>query len=232
MIIINHFEQGTKEWHDHRRGKITGTKLDDVMGTQLARIQLIAELIAEEGTEQSNIINPTQEMERGNAEEDFAIKLFEQQTGKTVERVGACQSDVYDWLMLSPDGLIRDSKGLYSEAIEIKAPKSQTAIFYRMVNMIPQDELKLPKSKTNILGIPQDYIWQVVNYFLVNENLKKLYFGVYDVRFIEDDKKLYIVEVERSNEILQDMIKQAEEALKLFRSDWLKYRDIISPNNF
>lgn len=233
MNIVNHFEQGTKEWHDFRRCRVTGTKLDDVMGTPFARLALAADLISEEGTEQCAAIVTTAEMERGIAEEDFALKLFQERTGKVVEKVGACISTEYDWLMLSPDGLIRDpNTGKYTEAVEVKSPHSKIAILYQLINLLPADEVKLTPAKKHILGVPQDYIWQVVNYFIVNEDLQTLHFVIYDARFIEDEKKMYVVEVKRENEVLQDLIKQAKTALVAFRADWMRWRDVVLPSKF
>lgn len=231
-------EQGTKEWHDARMCKVTGTKLGAVMGTPAARRALIAELIAEEATEQSKVFNTTAEMERGNAEEVFAIRAFEDRTGKSVDRVGMCIHGEYDWIALSPDGLIKDAEGKYSEATEVKCPDSKKAILYRIENMVPMDETGLmgakgsPLAGAPFLGIPSDYKWQVVHYFLVNPDLKKLHFLVYDARFINDDAKLYTVEVERSNEILQEAVKEAEEALLKFRADWLAWKEIVLPTEF
>lgn len=269
---IQTIEQGSKEWHDSRMCKVTGTKLKAVMGTKDARNGLIAELIAEEATEQAKAFVTTAEMERGNAEEIFAVKAFEQKTGKKVDRIGLCIHDEHDWIALSPDGLIKDTEGKYSEAIEIKCPDSKKAILYKIENMIPLTETGLitkytkaeiievlekndiphdpkatianlepllppgnegkPSASAPFLGIPSEYKWQVVHYFIVNKDLKKLYFAVYDARFINEDAKLYIVEVERSNEILQEAIRQAEEALIQFRADWLKWKEIVLPTEF
>lgn len=231
MKIITGIEQGTKEWQDHRRCKVTGTKLDSVMGSPLDRVNLIAELIAEEATEQTKFVRPTEEMERGTAEEVFAVKMFEEVTGKKVDRICICLSEEFDFLALSPDGLI-GKKGKYTEAIEVKCPNSQTAVFNRLANMIPNEELGLAKSKQTFLGIPAQYKWQAVNYFLVNEDLQTLYFTTYDARFIDEKEKLYIVEVKRDSEQMQEAINQAREALIKFRADWLRWKEIVLPSNF
>lgn len=236
MQILN-IEQGTKEWHDARMCKITGTKLKAVMGTAEARRGLIAELIAEEATEQSKTYRTTDEMERGNAEEIFAIKAFEQQTGKTVARPGIVVSDEFDWLALSPDGLVLEGND-YVEGVEVKCPDSKKAILYRIENMIPMEETGLmgktgnPLAGAPFLGIPAEYKWQVVHYFLVVETLKKMSFLVYDARFIDEDAKLYIVEIERSNEIMQDAINEAKKELLKFRADWLAWKEIVLPSKF
>ncbi|HEC33015.1 MAG TPA: hypothetical protein ENI63_02020 [Candidatus Kaiserbacteria bacterium] len=232
MKVIENMEQGTQEWHEARRMKITGTKLKSVMGTAQAQFDLIAELIAEEGTEQSKAFRATAEMERGSQEEIFAIKLFEKTTGKKVTQVGICQSEEFDFVSLSPDGLIIDADGKYSEAVEIKAPNSATLIKYKMANLIDEKETKLTPAKKPFLGIPADYKWQVVHNFIVNKDLRKLYFVAYDERFIDKGQKLYIVETDWKNEVLQEAVFDAEKALKEFREKWLRWRDIILPSNF
>lgn len=237
MMVLD-MEQGTAEWHEARRCTITGTKLQHVMSKGSARRGLIAELIAEKETEQSKAFVKTHEMERGNAEEQFAINLFQKQTGKKVDQVGICKHDDLDWVALSPDGLIADKKGKYTEAIEVKCPDSKKAILYRIENMIPMEETGLcgakgqPLAGAPFLGVPSDYKWQIVQYFLVNKDLEKLHFVTYDERFIRKGAKLYIVEVERKNEILQEAIKEAEDALEVFREQWLSWAEIVLPTEF
>jgi len=237
MKILN-LEQGTKEWHDKRMCKVTGTKLKLVMGTRDARNGLIAELIGEEMTEQTKAFVTTAEMERGNAEEIFAIRAFEERNKVKVDRLGLCIHDVHDWQALSPDGLIKDKDGKYTEAVEVKCPDSKKAVLYRIENMIPMAETGLltakglPVSTAPFLGIPSEYKWQVVHYFIVNEDLKKLHFLVYDARFINEDAKLYEVTVSRDNEIMQEAIAEASCELVKFRADWKKWKEIVLPTEF
>lgn len=231
MRILD-LEQGTPEWLEARRCKISGTKLDEVMGTAYERTKLLSRLIAEEGTEQTKMVVATPEMERGSAEEVFAVKRFEQRTGKVVKRDGLCVSDEFDWLVLSPDGLIANERGEYTEAVEVKSPNSETAVFYRLCNLVGGKELGLTAAKQPFVGVPAEYKWQVVQYFLVNEKLQKLYFLVYDARFIDDDMKLMVVEVERHNELLQDALAEAREELAKFRTDWIAYKGMVLPDNF
>lgn len=231
MQVIN-IEQGTQEWHAARRCKITGTKLEDVMGSALARVQLISELIAEEGTEQSKMIRPTPEMERGTEEEEFAIKLFEKQSGQILVRGGMWLSDEYDYLACSPDAALVEENGDILEAFEVKNPDSKTMIFDKLANMIPNEELGLTKAKQPFLGVPSQYKWQCVNYFINNRKLQKLHFLVHDARFIDPKAKLYVVTIERSNEILQDAMREAETALVKFREDWQNWKEIVLPTDF
>lgn len=231
MKILN-VEQGSQEWLDARRCMLTGTKLADVMGSNLDQLMLICELIAEEGTEQVKEMKATVEMKHGTEEEAPAVAFFENKTGKKVERIGLAKSDEFEYLLCSPDGFIADSKGKYTEAIEVKCPNASTAVFYKLSFMVEEKDLALTPAKKPFLGIPAQYKWQVVNYFLVNEDLKKLSFVTYDNRFILDETKMYIIEIERKNPSLQEAIREAKERLPLFRERWLRYRDIALPNNF
>ena len=216
-------QQGTQEWHDARRCTITGTKLQNVMGTLEAQTTLIAELIAEKGTELTKEVKVTAEMERGTAEEDFAVKKFEAKTGLTVDRVGMCVHKEWSWVALSPDGLIKDEDGKYTEAVEIKCPDSKKLIKNKINNIVDPKETGLMgarglKAGAPFLGVPSEYKWQIVHYFLVNPDLQKLYFVTYDERFIDEDAKLYTVEVLREQEEMTLAIQEAETQLETFRS--------------
>jgi hypothetical protein len=236
--------QGTPEWHAARRCKVTGTKLKRVMGTLEARTGLIAELIAEEASEQTKTIKVSAQMERGTEEEAFAIKAFEQRTGKKVDRIGMAISDEFDWLALSPDGLIH-TDGEYTEAIEVKCPDTDNAILYKIENMIDPVLTGLAKwskptkaeptselyylSGAPFCGIPAEYKWQAVNYFLVNEKLQTLHFAIYDARIISDDAKLYVMTISHDDQRLQEAMTEAREVLVAFRKDWIEWRDIVLP---
>lgn len=228
MRIVN-VEQGTLQWHAQRRCKVTGTKLKRVMGTEAAQRDLLAELMAEKATEQSKVLKPTAEMQRGNAEEVFAIKEFENRYNKKVDEVGICIHDELDWVALSPDGMI-EIDGEYTEAVEVKSPDSKKAILYRMDNMLGR--AKGSKGGAPFLGVPGEYKWQAVQYFVVNEKLKKLYFVIYDTRFIEAEKRLYVIELDRDNEVLQDAIQEAERGLEKFRKTWMQVEQEIMPVDF
>lgn len=225
-------EQGTEEWYASRRCRITGTKLDDVMGTPLAQLQLISELIAEEGTEQTKRIRPTEEMQRGSDEEEFAVKLFEEVEGKKFVRGGMWMSDEYPFLAHSPDAYEIEANGDVLEAVEVKNPDSKTMIFARLANLLPPEELGLTKSKIPFLGVPPEYKYQCINSFLVNRKLQKLHFVIHDARFIDPKAKLAVVTLSRENEVLQEAIAEAEAGLISFRERWMRYKELVLPTDF
>jgi len=76
------------------------------------------------------------------------------------------------------------------------------------------------------------YKWQIVNYFLVNPDLETLHFVAYDSRMIADDMKLYTVKVERTNEVLQEAVKEATDELARFKQKWDHIKSVILPSAF
>lgn len=192
-------EQGTDQWHHIRKGKITGTTLKAIMGTAKARQDAIYEIVAERLTVgvDTDYENP---MDRGLRLEPDAISMFELETGKSVERVGFATDDENESISNSPDGLIGDD-----EAIEVKCMGGKNHVKMWLTN-----------------EIPDDYQWQVVQYFVVNPELKKLYFVGYHPDI--PAHPLHIIEVSR-DQMLEKMGK-AREAQETF----LKEVDVILEN--
>ncbi len=182
MKTHNNVKQGTDEWLHLRKGKITGTTLKALMGTTRARQDAVYDVIADSirvGVD-SDYENP---MDRGTRLEPEAIAAFEFETGKKVDRTGLCQKDEDDKIANSPDGLIGET-----EAIEVKCMGGKNHIKLWITN-----------------EVPDDYYWQVVQYFVVNEKLEKLYFVGYNPDI--PSHSLHIIEVNR--ETLSEDIEQA-----------------------
>jgi len=187
----NKVEQGTDEWHQLRKGKITGTYLKAIMGTPKARQEAIYEMIAERltmGVESETTWENA--MDRGLRLEDDAITMFEFETGKQVERTGFCEDDTNALIANSPDGLIGEN-----EAVEVKCLEGKKHVKAWLTN-----------------EIPDDYQWQVVQYFVVNQKLEKLYFVNYhpDIQI----HSIHIIEVTR--EQVADKILLARKLEEIF----------------
>jgi putative phage-type endonuclease len=206
MKILN-VAQGSDEWLRARLGMITGTRLKSVMAGPQAQETLIYELVAEQLSGQQEQVWVNAAMQWGTDHEDEAVQLFEKGKKKKSEAVGFCISDEYPFLGLSPDRLVK-TKDAYTKAIEVKCPTTKTALKYRYDG-----------------GIPKEYKWQVVNYFLVCETLKALDFVVYDPRIINDDLKLFVVTVTRKD--MQKDIDAAIERIHSFRSKWQEVYDKV-----
>lgn len=173
MKIIN-VEQRSDEWHDYRKGKISGTMLSDLYSKRGNRKIGFYELIAEKLA-----IDPDSEnrMDRGIRLEDEAIELFTKTTGKKVQQVGICVHDDYPEIINSPDGLILNGDK-YTEAIEIKCLGSA-----RHLQAVIENE------------VPDEFEAQKIQYFIVNPDLENLYFIFYDPRVLS--KPLHIIDVTR-----------------------------------
>lgn len=113
-------EQGTHEWHEARLGRVTASRIADVMmkpttaGYQNYRAQLVCERLTGNPTETFK----SAAMEHGTETEPQARAVYTMTTGNSVDEVGFIQHPTLGMSGASPDGLIRDDGGL-----EIKCPQ-------------------------------------------------------------------------------------------------------------
>lgn len=150
-------------WLEARLGRITGTRLKDLVvrrgsGYKIGFYEIIAERI-------SIPANAENVMDRGKRLEDEALERFAKETKKKVN------NDLVIWhrdddenIAVSPDGSVGKT-----EAIECKCLSSARHL-----------EAWITKK------IPDDYEMQALQYFIVNEKLKTLYFVFYDPRMPKD----------------------------------------------
>ena len=232
MKVVRNLEQGSQEWLDARMGKITSTKLKAVMGSSLGKYQLMAEMIAETGTERSKLVRASVEMERGTYEEPFAIKRFEELTGKEVENVAFCVSDENPLWINSPDGLVVTKGKNVMEAVEVKSFDSRNHILFNMMNTFDDVNMAIPASKRTFFGVPAENKWQVVHYFIVNPNLKILWFLYWDSRFLDEEKQLEIIKVNANDEVLQKHITDAKDRLEKYETEYEFIKDELLKTNF
>lgn len=175
MKRIN-LQQNTEEWLQWRKAKITGSRISDIevkrgTGKKIGFWKLLAERLS---TDTTKVDNP---MERGHELEVEAIRAFEEETGyKVNEDCGVWVSDVNEYIALSPDGEINDEW-----AVEVKCPAESA---YHVQTFVENK-------------IPDQYEAQVIQYFVVNEKLERLYFISYDPRIA--CKPLHIITVERED---------------------------------
>lgn len=149
------------DWLEARRGRITGTRLKDLV-TKGKPKKGYWELIAERVAIPSDGENP---MHRGKRLEDDAIERFIKETGKKVEsELVMWHRDDDENIAISPDGYIKKGKKI-KEATEVKCLSSAAHIEAYMTDIIPSE-----------------YEFQILQYFIVNEDLENLYFIFYDPR--------------------------------------------------
>jgi hypothetical protein len=200
---IHDVNQGSIEWLRLRTGKLTGTRLKELMAKD--NLGLIDELIAENvtGFIENNFVSAA--MELGIAREPEARKMYEQSQNILVENVGFIESDKFNYLGCSPDGLIKEN-GKFVGSIEIKCPSVKTHVKYIRQNQIPNE-----------------YKYQVLNYFLCAEEIEWLDFISFNPEFTP--KKMFIHRVHRK--YITEELNILEESIIKFWDKFLKYQQQI-----
>lgn len=131
-------------------------------------------------------------MLRGQILEEEARDLISEKLGKQIIPGRVWQSDVNEYMICSPDGEFEDE----AEAVEIKCLDS-----WKVVKAYYE---KHP---------PSEYKPQILQYFVVNDKLKKLYFCIYSDVFSNPELGLQIFELNREDykeEI--EIVKRVENA--------------------
>lgn len=118
--------QGSAEWHQARLGKVTASKVADVMartksGYAATRANYAAQLIIERLTGQPTESFTNDAMRWGTEKEPEARRAYAFRTDNDVAEVGFVDHAVISMAGASPDGLIGDD-GL----LEIKCPNTAT----------------------------------------------------------------------------------------------------------
>lgn len=122
-------DQGTPEWFDQRRGKVTASRIADVMAKlksgqpAATRKNYAAQLVAERLTGETQDSFQSNDMTWGIETEAEARAAYELKTGNRVELVGFVDHPTIPMTGASPDGRVGE-KG----AVEIKCPKTATHI--------------------------------------------------------------------------------------------------------
>jgi len=212
MEIIENLVQWSEKWLEERAGVITWTKLKWVLAWPKAQETQIYELIWEEFWQlEENFTNRA--MERWNELEPIAKAKYEELTKQKVKEVWFIKSDIYiddNWkyLWLSPDWIIitdiTDKKEpIYWKAIEIKCPWNKNHSKYIIENKIPDE-----------------YKNQILNYFLVMDDLKELDFITFNPDFYIKDKRLFIINIKRED--LEKELEKANDKIIDFRKRWVE----------
>lgn len=130
-------QQRTSEWFAQRLGKVTASKVADVIartksGYSASRENYLAQLVVERftGTVAESYSNAA--MQWGTDQEPFARAAYEHATGVLVEECGFVLHPEISESGASPDGLVGDD-GL----IEIKCPSTATMIDQLLTETVP-----------------------------------------------------------------------------------------------
>lgn len=131
-------DQGTPEWLAERAGKVTASRMADLMATiktgeAASRANYRAELVAQRLTGQVESGFTNAAMQWGTEQEPFARASYEILRGVIVEETGFIPHPTILMSGASPDGLV-GSDGM----VEIKCPNTATHIAFLLDGKIPQ----------------------------------------------------------------------------------------------
>ena len=121
-------EQGSPEWFEQRRGKVTASRIADIMaktklGYSTSRQNYLMQLLCERLNGKVEESFKSAAMQRGNDLEPEARNWYQLETGEIVEQISFIDHPNIDDAGASPDGLV-GNEGL----IEIKCPNTATHI--------------------------------------------------------------------------------------------------------
>lgn len=202
--------QGSDEWFSKRLGKVTASRLNDVMATLKSggeaatrknyRAQLIAERLT--GVKADSFTNGT--MQWGTDNEPIARAMYEVSRGVDVEQVDFVEHPSILMSGASPDGLIGED-GL----IEIKCPNTATHIDYLLAGIVPTEYRNQMLWQMECTGrkwcdfvsfdprMPDDLQLFVIRYELDSGKLDELRNGVIQFLSEVDSVMLKLVDIQR-----------------------------------
>lgn len=196
MKIINVSQTNDREtWLDLRRGVVTGTKAKAVAplkrgtGSPTGIYELVAEKIAipKDGEP---------ERDRGLRLEDESLLLTQEKYNLDLDLDPGMWFSNDMKLAVSPDAAQAGKNPTY--AAENKSLDTKNHIMAilqdvdnkKLPNYNPLDSLKIGK---------ENYAPQVIQYFVINDNLKTLYFSLYDDRIVLENVMHYVIKINRED---------------------------------
>ena len=188
-------QQGTEEWHQLRLGKVTASRVADILaktksGASASRGNYLIELALQRVTKTIEESYSNSAMEWGVATEPQARVAYEVSTGNFVDQIAFVNHPTIEGFGCSPDGLV--GEGL----IEIKCPNSATHWSYIKANEPPQKYIIQMQAQMSVTGA------------------KWCDFVSFDPRMPERSQ-LLIIRVNRDEEFIADM----ENEIKQFLSE-------------
>jgi predicted phage-related endonuclease len=191
------------QWLTARLGKITGTRLKDIVvkrgtGKKLGYYELIAERLSVSEEDFDGYIPNETPMDRGTRLQKIALEEFSKQTGKKIDdKLVLWVRDDNESIAISPDGTVIGEEA----AIETKCLASARHV-----------EAYLTQA------VPDEYEFQKLQYFIVNEKLQTLYFSFYDPRmpaiqffFLKIERKDIEEDIKTYLEYQRTVLKEVEE---------------------
>ena len=207
-------EQRTEEWFQQRLGKVTASRISDVIaktktGVSTSRQNYLVQLVSERLTGKKGDSFVNQAMLDGIERESAARELYERTRGVSVTEVGFFDHPIIKNSGASPDGAVNSKEeGKYDGLIEIKCPIETTHTNTLMSKSVPSKY------------IPQIQ-WQMAS---VSPNVKWVDFISYNPNF-PDDLQLFVTRVERNDEYIASLEVEVKQFLEEVEQTILKLKE-------
>lgn len=204
-------EQGSDAWKALRAGKVTASRVADVMskiksGESAGRKNYRMDLVAERLTGKPVDSFTNSAMQWGTEQEPFARIAYETYKGIFVEQVPFVDHPTIEWFGCSPDGLVGED-GL----LEIKSPNTTTHLEY----------IEIGKP-------PARYIPQMMCQMACTGR-KFCDFVSYDPR-LPDDLQLFVVRLDRDDAYIQEMEAEVKQFLNEVEATLLNLKRKLNGN--
>jgi putative phage-type endonuclease len=136
-VVMTNIEQGSPEWFAQRLGKVTASRVADVIaktktGYSTSRENYMAQLVCERMTGVVAESYTNSAMQWGTETEPLARAAYEAHTDVLVDEVAMIQHPTIEAAGASPDGLVGDDGQL-----EIKCPNTATHIDTLLSQTVP-----------------------------------------------------------------------------------------------
>jgi putative phage-type endonuclease len=205
-------EQRTDEWYKARLGKVTASKVADVMaktktGVSASRANYLSDLVVERLTGQQAEFYQNDAMQWGTDTEPQARMAYEAHKNVLVDEEGFIDHPSISNFGCSPDGLV-GSDGL----IEIKCPNSKTHIDTLLSGKAPSKYI--PQMQTQMAVTGRQYCD----------------FVSFDPR-LPEDLQLFIIRVERDDEYIAKLEEEVSAFLKEVDETVTKLKGVKNGSN-
>ena len=205
-------EQRTEEWFQQRLGKVTASRISDVIaktktGVSTSRQNYLIQLVSERLTSKKGDSFVNQAMLDGIERESAARALYERTRGVSVTEVGFFDHPVIKNSGASPDGAVNaEEDGKYAGLIEVKSPIEST--------------------HTNTLiskSVPSKYIPQM-QWQLACTGAKWVDFVSYNPNFPEE-LQLFVARVDRDDTYIGELEAEVVKFLEEVEQTILKLKE-------
>ena len=198
-------EQGSVEWHLQRIGKVTASRVADVLskgksGESASRKNYRTELVVQRLTGVPGESFTNAAIEHGIATEPMARYAYEAEMGVFVDQVAFIEHPTIANFGCSPDGVIAD--GL----IEIKCPNSSTHIEYLTDDKPPAKYIPQMQCQMAVMGA------------------RWCDFVSFDPR-LPNDLQLFVVRLERDEEYIEAMESEVKKFLSEVEEMFTKLKE-------